>query len=356
MSPAFLFALPVMLSLLFLAVNHLHLTYSRAATQRVTDASALAGAQALVVDAHLTADASDLADLETLAFAQAQNFADINPLSPAPLVYDIGEPDPNDNDIRFTTIDNPLDPTGALQLIDSVEVIGKRTGASGVPIFGAPLFSLHSANIVTRSKAVLDRHVIGFRPLFNRSIPLAPIALLATDWASQVQVSVGPPNTISSYTVNLGDPAAPKSSFLHLGQTALTALSVQLESGITPSDLTAFGGEFVLPPGGTLDVPGDFTATEEAGLKDIRAQLEALKASGAARAWPLYSAPMSSSGNPVVVDFVAARVADVGVVKTSGGNSTLSVTLAPAFLSSPTVVTDAAQPINPYLCRIRLAQ
>ena len=350
MSPAALFALPVLLMLLFLAVNHLHLTFARAATLRVTDASALA-AQALVVDAHLAADDNDLLGLEGVAEAQAQLYADSNALSPKALVYDVTQPDANDNDIRFTTIDNPLDPSGTLKLIDSVEVIGKRTGDSAVPVFGAPLFSLHSANIVTRSKAVLDRNVLGFRPVFAHSIPVAPIALLDTDWAAQVKVSVGPPNTVSTYAVNLGDPASPKSIFLHVGQTSLSNLSVQIASGITPTDLIGFGGEFVLSAGGTLEATGDATTTDDVGLNDIRNELESLKAGGATRAWPLYS---STAKNPVV-DFIAARVTDVGVVKMDGGSFTLTLKLAPAFLSSPMVVTDAARPINPYLARVRLA-
>lgn len=356
MTSALLFALPVLLALLFLAVNHLHLTFARAATQRVTDASALAAAQALVVDAHLTADANDLVGLEQLAYAQAQLYADFNALSPATLMYDVTQPDPADNDIRFTTIDNPLDPTGKLLLIDSVEVIGRRTGDSAVPIFGAPLFSLHCASIVTRSKAVLDRHVLGFRPVYQQNIPVAPIALWNIDWNAQVDVSIGSPNTISSYSVNLGDADAPVSSFLHVGKTTLTELSVQIANGITPADLTAFGGEFVLSPAGTLLVPGDATSTDKTGLEAIRTQLLALKASGAARAWPLAIAPLNAS-TVTVVDFVAARVADVGPVQVGNGKGTsLTLTLTPAFMSSPMVVTDPARPINPYLCRVHLAQ
>src|ERR1051326_3203684 len=134
---------------------------------------------------------------------------------------------------------------------------------------------------------------------------------------------------ISSYIVNLGDPASPKSYFLQVGQTSLPALSVQIANGVTPTDLIGFGGEFVLPPTGTLEVPGDATTTDDVGLNDVRTQLEALKASGAARAWPLYS---TASPNPRIVDFVAARVIDVGVVKMDGGDFTLTVKLAPALL------------------------
>jgi hypothetical protein len=360
LTPALLFTLPVLLALLFLAVNHLHLTFARAATQRVTDASALAGAQALVVDQHLTADDNDLLNLEQLAFAQAQVYADLNPLSPATLVYDVTEPSSADNDIRFTTIDNPLDATGTLKLIDSVEVIGKRTDGSAVPIFGAPLFSLRSASIVTRSKAVLDRNVLGFRPLFQNNIPVAPIAFLNTDWNTQVAVTVGPPNSISQFSVTLGDISAPKASFLHVGKTTLTELSVQIASGIPPTDLIGFGGEFVLSPAGTLVVPGDATTTDKTGLNDIRTQLLALKASGAVRAWPLAIAPINGT-TVTIADFVAARVADVGGVqvgdgKGNGNDASLTLTLSPAFMSSPTIVTDPTRPINPYLCRVHLAQ
>lgn len=362
MSTALLFALPVLLMLLFVAVNQLHLTFARAATQRVTDASALAAAQALVVDAHLAADDDDLLALQAVAEAAAQQYADVNALSPATLVYDVSQPDPADNEIRFTKIPNPLDASGKLKLIDSVEVIGRRTGDSAVPIFGAPLFSLHCASIVTRSKAVLDRHVLGFRPLYGKNIPVAPIAFLDTDWASQVDVTAGPPNSISSYTVELGDGI--NSSFLQVGKTTLAELSVQIANGIPPADLTSFGGEFVLNGSGELAVPGIATTMNAFGLEDVRKELLELKDSGAARAWPLARAPIDNN-NVTIVDFVAARVIDVGLVDTNGkgkgkgkgmgDNATLIVKLQPAFLSSPMVVTDPARPINLYLCRVRLA-
>ncbi len=354
LTAALLFALPVLLMLFFLGINHVNLVAQRAATLRVTDASALAAGEALVTDAHLTADSVDLAALEEAAAQVGQQYADANPLAPKSLQYTVGQPDPMDDDIRFTTLPNPLDPTQSLQLIDTVEVIGKRTGSSAIPVLGAPFYSFSSVNIVARSKAVLDRRVLGLRPVYFQSIPLAPIALLQSDWLSQVQVSVGPPNSISQYTVALGDPIAPKSSFLFLGTTTLNELSVQLASGVTPGDLNNFNHEFVLDGAGNLEAPGEVTTTDSSGLDDLRDQILALQASGAARVWPLYST--NSTGTTTVVDFVAARVSKVGAATAVGANATLEVTLTPAFFASPLVVTDPGRTVNPYLARVHLTK
>jgi hypothetical protein len=61
---------------------------------------------------------------------------------------------------------------------------------------------------------------------------------------------------------------------------------------------------------------------------------------------------------PVLIGFVAARVADVG---SEGKGEGLSFTLQPCVMSTATAVTDARRRglgprsiVNPYVCKVRL--
>jgi hypothetical protein len=330
-----LFALPVLLMLMFVGVNAQYMNFSRATQERVTDASALAAAQVMVDDAMLMGNPTNIANLEAVAAMQAQQYASYNPLANVALSYGAA-------DIAFVQIANPLN--SSLMLVQSVQVTGQRTSANNnpVPLFGGGLFSTGAVDVVTRSKATLDHGIAGFRPVFHQNVPLAPIALLQMDWQTQVETGYSPP-PLPTYTVTLGTPTA---SFLQIGTSSDADLATQLTAGITPAQLAGapFNGQFAANGANPLSVP-TFAVMNPA---DLSAALTALQTSSAKRAWPLFSA--AGMGNTTVVGFVAARIQTV----TTNKDGSLTLTLVPTFMGEPSALTGPTQPINPYLCRVHL--
>jgi hypothetical protein len=333
-----LLMLPVIAALVYFAWNAQVLNDLRAAQDTTVDASSLAAAQSLVDDRMLDGTPEMLDDLEDLARQVARQSAVYNPLGsangpPTTLTY-------QDGDIMFTRIANPLD--GTLQLTDTVSVTGRQTQATGnaVPAVGSRWFGGASFDIVTTSTTKLDRRVAGLRPIFANNLPLAPIALSATEWATQAE-AVSPPTI---YTTTLESPHA---VVLRIGTSTAQDVADQLRFGVAPGQLTSFFGQFVLDPSNGLDV-SIFDSIDPA---DLAMALADMKDDGRPRVWPLY---VSGGDDATVVRLVAARVADV--TTTRGAMATkVSITLRPAFFSSPMVVTEAGRGINPYLCRVHRA-
>jgi hypothetical protein len=334
-----LLMLPVIAALVYFAWNAQVLNDLHAAQETTVDASSLAASQSLVDDRMLDGTPQMLSDLEDLARQVALQSAVYNPLGsatgpPTTLTY-------LDGDITFTRIANPLD--GTLQLTDTVSVTGRRSQATGnaVPAVGSRLFGGASFDIVTTSTTTLDRRVAGLRPIFAKNVPLAPIALSATEWTKQAE-GASPPTT---FTTTLEPPHA---VVLRIGTSSTQDVADQLRFGVAPGQLTFFFGQFVLDPTNGLDV--SIAGTIDPA--DLATALEDMKDDGRPRVWPLYGS--SGGGDATVVRLVAARVTDV--TATSGAMATkVSITLRPAFFSSPMVVTEAGRGINPYLCRVHRA-
>lgn len=326
-------ALPVLLMLLFFAVNVQFFNFARTTQEVVTDASALASAQSVVDDTMLDGTGANIVALEAKAVLKAQEYADLNPIRPVPITYAAG-------DIVFTTIKNPYQDT--LLLIDSITVTSQRTGANKnpVPIFGRRLFTFSAVDSTAKSKAVLDRHVAGLRPVYAQNIPLAPIALLQADWAAQVEAAYTQPP--SSYIVTLGGANA---SFLKIGTIDEAGLAAQLANGISPAQLggAPFNGQFVPDATNGLSVLAFSPATP----KDFKTAL--LGVVGKQIAWPLFD---SLDGNALVVRLVAAKLTAVSDNAMNFDN--LDITLQPTFLSGPSVVTESTRSVNLYLCRVHL--
>ncbi|MBX9677553.1 MAG: hypothetical protein K2X38_02235 [Gemmataceae bacterium] len=343
-----LFSMPVLLMLGFFGINALWMNFARAQTQRVVDASALAAGIVMVDDAMLTGAPTLLASLETIAESAAVNYATIqNPVGPSPVVFE-------NADYVFGLIDHPLDAQSPkmLKLIDSLELAGRRTAATknAVPLFGQGLFTLSRVDVIATSKVKLDRQVAGFRPVFGNTIPVAPTAIAESKamsgWKETIESawSVSPPTTVAAMPtikITIGGTAAADPYVLTVSMASDPA--TQTLNGIAPVDLASFGGQLVVPSAGNLPIAG--TQSAPSGLA---AALQALQASGAKRAYPLYRG-LDGMGQAQVTRFVAARVTNV-----MNNGSTIDVTLTPAFLEHPSVVTETGRPTNPYLARVRL--
>jgi hypothetical protein len=398
-----LLALPVLLAILFLAVNVALLAEARATLQNNADADALAAVQCLVDDTWLTGIPARQLNLIGVARSEAQFYANTNKVLGQPLALELpptATANPADGDIVFAFLDQPgsrvlvvADLNGTyngspfLPTINTVRVNASRLRARGtaVGLWGAGFTGSSSADLATRATATLDRDVVGFQPIGDQPLPLMPIALLtrfaapgkgmASSWENQLQLGldawrVDPANSLFS----AGSDGLPEATMVldsdeTLASAALLLLGIsdiagtsgqgvfggQVASGVSANDLQGMGGTFALS-----GIDNRLTVAASRGAMSfysaLASQLNQIQ--GQKRIWPLYESFDPGSGQAVIAGFVAARV-----VQASPSATGLAVVLQPCMLSTRTVLTNAAQRgvggvniINPYICKVRLVE
>ncbi|HQR07801.1 MAG TPA: pilus assembly protein TadG-related protein [Gemmatales bacterium] len=276
--------------------------------------------------------------------------------------------------------------------INSLQVTARRTRDRGTPVglFFTRLFRLSSADVTASATAVLDRHIIGFRPNGQINIPLMPIGLLSdptgieeTSWEAQIDkpLSMGLSGIDQHlfdktgkqwYSVGVnckvGDGLPEFTLKLPLGkeseeangvmlqfgkQTAGTTLR-QMESGLTGLDLQAYDGRLELGWDGMIPV-------EEAGMpagKQLSAMIDLLNtlhASGEARIWPLYlpgetgDEQATTTSHVMIRGFISARIAKIEQTE-----SYLEIELQPTVMVTGTALTHPEANPNAYLGKIKL--
>jgi hypothetical protein len=392
-----------LLAIIAFAINYVRLWTIRVEMQGAADAAALAAANTLVGDDLLRGDPGPLPALIQATSTQAIQFAADNLVQGQPFVL---LPNPNnlaDGDVVFGTLDQPRgstfvvaanvnDPTNsALATVNAVQINAWLTRARGnaPSLLLGGLLGIASVDIHAVSAAMLDRDVVGLRPLGDQPLKLAPLALFSDptgmdsrSWQYQVQEKNAPDayRYDASTHMFVADPAgdglpempvvmaidpsqesAANVSLLYLGFPDASGAGGQLTMGVTPDHLSTGGGQLLL--GATdnrLTVPGSDVgpAAGSTELMAVQNGLEQLHASGEPRIWPLYCG-LDSSGQPILCGFVAARVVTVGGA--SGGTFTFS--LQPTMISTATAVTDARRRgvggiaiTNPYICKVRLVE
>ncbi len=377
-------ALTIFLAALALAINPAWLWANRAQLQAGADAAAIAAVERLVGDDLLRGDPNQISALLAQATAEAVKYANLNYVGnqPFPLVA------PNDilfgnltapRNGTFTAIPditNTADPT--LPTVNAAQVTGRLLGARGnaVPLLFGPLAGLTSADVVAQATAMLDQAVVGFRPLPDHPVLLAPLALLSDpsgldvkSWEFQVEKKNGTDIFAFDQTANKLVPGsdglhefvalvatspvqlpAANVAVLNLGVTAQADIDNQILNGVTADQLP--GGQLVVP----TTVPGSPVgpAFPSPDLAALVATLVQLQTSGQPRIFPLYT--VAAPGAVQLSGFVVARVALV--VPPPDANTPLAFTLQPTMIAATaTALTDPSQPVrNPYVCKIRVVQ
>jgi hypothetical protein len=398
-----LLALSALLAAFAVAVNHARLWDVRAELQVVADAASLAGAGTLLDDDTLRANTSLYPGLLARATAAADTFAQSNLVQGRPFTLQPNPANYVDGDLVFGTLDtprstqfiaaqniqNPGNP--ALAKVNTVRVVARETAARGnapLLIF-AQFLDRRSADVQAAATASLDRDVIGFRPLGEHPLPLAPLALLSDttaaekrSWQYQVEARKGFDNyrfdpaarAFASgadgiyefqavLPLNADELPQANVALLLLGVSDAGGVSQQLLSGVTPEQLQGLGGELVLEASDNrLKVPGSALGPSEGSqqLKQLRAALDQLRQLAEPRLWPLYSGIDSSTGKPILCGFVAARVVTVG---TLAAGQPLTCTLQATVVAESTAVTGATRRgvggipiVNPYISKVRLVE
>ncbi len=398
----FLFALPVLILIMLLALNAALLAEARTALQANADADALAAVGALVDDSWLTGDPARQMLRVGVARSEAEAYAAANKVLGQPQVLELPFPataNPPDGDIVFAHLDKPRSPIPAervlvtadlngtyhgnpfLPLVNTVRINARRVQARGtaVGLFGSNFSGIGSADLEARATATLDRDIVGFRPIGGQPIPMAPIALLTrasvgvpSSWENELGkgvdfwrhfhgVFISGSDGLPEVSVLISpDEAKASAALVLLGISDVTSaahqttLDTQIAGGITANDLQGLGGVFELDPSNNrLTVAA--SRGDPSFYTKLLIQLDAIK--NQPRIWPLYEIYDAGTGQAVVSGFVAARVVAAFGNATTG----LTILLQPCMLATRTALTDTTRRgvggvniLNPYIAKLRL--
>ena len=396
-TPLLLPVLMVLLAASVVAINHARLVTVRTELQVCADAASLAGGMTLVSDDLLRGNPASLPALLDRCRDQAVKYAGLNPVLGAPYVLDRNPMNYTNGQLIFGTLDNPQATTfyaaqnvsdttnTGLAKINAIRVNPRLTQAGGnaVPLFMGQLVMQSTADVQAAATVMLDRDVIGLRPVVQLPLPLAPVAFLAdysgtNPFSWQAQVEIIKTNDKWAFTngafVSGSDglyefnavlktdvtdsklAAAANVALLYLGTTNITDLSKQLTAGVTPAQMPT-GGLVLEAKTNNVTVQGTNQVTFSDATTLYNA-LDALRQSAQPRIWPLYAT--ASSTQVTLNGFVAARVVNVNAAI---GNTPLTFTLQPTMQSNAAVVTDVTRRgvngvpiVNPYVCKVRVVQ
>ena len=423
--PLFLVMFGLLLALTALAVDGANLWSAHLEMQNSVDAAALAAAMELADDELLTGLPNVMFAAAAKAHNQAQAFAALNPVCTQPLMLQSNPTQHPQGDIVFGFYDvrsgagfqPALSQELAEPTLNAVRITGRRTKDRQNPIAlwfsgiqGRPV-----GDVVAQATAMLDRDVIGFRPMGHQTIPLMPLALLSDPTAQQeasweyqtirptwsaasmpyapiandqfiferkqnrflpVGGTITQGNRIPEMAVRIPlsdavlqdiEPGEePNGCWLQIGITQEDGLLRQMGIGLGADDLQGNGGVFLLDDDGFMTVAGrePLVNSPSSVLAKRLMALQEVVDRAEPRIYPLYRKRQSAEGNqPATVllsGFVAARI--IGVAWRSEPYPHLYMLLEPCQLVTATAITDAQMrsvqpgaPIpNAYIGKVRL--
>jgi hypothetical protein len=390
-----------------------------------TDAASLAAAHTLVSDELLRLGEDGFYPLMSTARKEALAYGGANLAIGEHIDLQDNPRNEEDGDVVFGYIDprngqfvpapyaDLADPQNALH-VNAVRVSAHRTSERGnaAGLFLGPWLGMKTADVITSSTAVLERHVIGFRPIGGKPLPIVPIGLLsdptAADpecWEAQTRPVVDARGNLRNrddyaydaahkklvlvgrggqgdgiyemkltLAVDAKGSARGNGSLLQVGPaTEWSVLCRQIQAGVSTQDLSGpeFAGQLVLGDNNELRVPCWLAApaARRPELGQLLQSLMSLQSSAEPRIWPLFARPadVSRQGDATapIRGFVAARVARVELESFAQGGQTrqrVSVILQPCTLTTPTAITNgqrgqAAPDLwNLYIAKVRLAE
>ncbi len=334
--------LVAMVALAAFVVDVGHWYAVRGQMQNSADAAAIAGAQRLVSDELVAANANYSQLLEAAREA-ARTFARYNHV-------ELSGPELHPADITFGHVADPSDPesfapTDDPAFINAVRVRVRKANGWNNPAasFFSKIWGCLGLSMSVQATAVTSSSVEGFR--VNDAIgsaKLVPFALKLSEWNALVngqgsddwswdaddqrayygtadgirEISLYPLENVCSGnfgTVDIGNP-----------NNSTSDLRRQIRYGVTEEDLEYFGGEFALGPDGTLTVNGDTCVSTS-----VRFDLEEII--GQPRVVPLYS-QVSGRGNNATYTIVGFAGVRIMGVQLTGPLSKRRVVVQPAVV------------------------
>jgi hypothetical protein len=352
------------------ALYHIHLKMRIA-----TDAGALAAALASVDDRSLIDSVDARAQVFQNARLEGIGYSLANGVSGS---VDNLASQQNAVDVFF---DNGYDTPAGIPFGPNphvVRVVGYRTSARsvGVPLLLPQFFAFGPLDVVVGSTALIDRRIVGFRPLPSRPVPLVPIAILSdpsgkNPMSWEYQISAAPHDNVAfdpslrQFVPDAGDGlpeivlTIPQSA-VPLIFTSTGDLARQIVDGLAPQDLESLGGSLI-PSSSGLPVPVIGSSDLEHSGGVLGSALETVRVTGEPRVWPLFQPSAATGGSITISGFVAARVV------AADSSSPIKLWLQPAALATSTALTardliqgteSSAAPIslNPYIAKVRLIE
>ena len=241
-----------------------------------------------------------------------------------------------------------------------IELSRHTTGLNPVHYLIHGLGTDNSANVATRSVALLDCRIKGFRPTDAVPTPLAPLAIKSSDWFTARPLGgmdTAPANQrIELNAVLRSNSGSSPSSlansalvdFDELPSFGLSALPDQIIDGIFPSDLNDPALGITTPV--TLPARRNSPATTLALVSRFE---DVAMSDKPERIFPVYG---GSFIDPLTIHgFIGAKVLAAENIG-AAGDPQLKVTLEPAFVVHFTAITDPGAQENPYIYKVRLVQ
>lgn len=232
--------------------------------------------------------------------------------------------------------------------------------------------------VFTRVTAVIDRNVVGLRPLPDRPTPLVPVALydgphsddrpawtaaLASGADEFALTPPGPPafaagqDGIREVRVRVGWQKPQADGMvcgfpLRLAGGSQERAVEQIATGCSAADFAPIGGEWKLDAGGTRAAAGGPELFRPNGEDRPLEFFRTLAATGDVRLWPVFR-EFAEDGTAIVIGFTAARV--VAAERESDTGAVL-LTLQPGVIATPTAVTHPDRPVRDRTVgRVRIA-
>lgn len=397
--PLLLSCLALVIAGLALAVDSALLWQARQELQVAADASSLGAVLELADDQLLRQQPGKMQFATDLAQKAAMELGYRHHVLGVPLRVEINNP--GDLDVMlgfydpavpgmqpaFSNLDHPL--------LNAIEVTTRRTRERGTPVglFFTRLFRLASADVMASATAVIDRHVVGFRPIGQMNVPMMPLGLLSdptgvevASWEAQIDKPLAQGNTgvdlyaydkvmrrwsevgqansqgntrgdgLPEFTLRLPlgtDTSEANGKVLHWGKHDVSTMLRQVEYGLTALDLQGSQGQIELSWDGLLPVE---ESTLPGGSQQVTfiELLTKLHANGDIRLFPLFvpngeGEEQNMASQVMVRGFVAARIASV-----SKNEGSLELILQPTVMITTTALTRPAAGVNPYVGKVKL--
>lgn len=395
--PLLLACLALMLAGLALAVDSSLLWQARQELQVAADASALGAILELTDDQLLLKHPGDMESAVGRAVQVVGEIGYKHHVLGVPL--HIETQNQTDIDVTFGYYDPAISGMQPSQgnlddpFLNAIEVTARRTRDRGTPVglFFTRLFRLSSADVSATATAVIDRHIVGFRPIGQINVPLMPIALLSDptgidedSWEAQIDKPLSQGgggldqyafdktskrwrsdgqngamgDGLPEFTLQMPigeDAENANGMLLQIGVASPRTLLKQIESGLSSLDLQDSQGQLELGWDGFLPM-SEAAMPVGRSFESMIETLSVLQASGEARIWPLFvpaenNDEQAVSSAVMVRGFVVARIANIEKTDTY-----LAITLQPTLLITGTALTKPAAAVNQYLGKVKLVR
>jgi Flp pilus assembly protein TadG len=335
--------LVVILGMAAFSIDIGYMIYVESELQNSADASALAGAAALMQpylqywypNQSSSAQATTLTNAIASATSEAKRLAGLNKAG------DVSSLTANASDVVSGFLDaqnnfSPAPPDSRFP--NSVKVMLRRDNQANTPLtlFFAPIFNKNSTNLTATAQATL----MSSPGNFNTNGLFLPVALDVRIWSQFLQNGTSPsakdqvltgPNGALELQVYPDSPQFGQFALASIGAPAndMGSYSAWIDNGPSSSDLTYLKNNALLPV--SPSAPQYWYAGP--GMKSTL-QSDFASIIGQPRRLPLYDGTLSTGNGYPIIGFAGVTISEA----TSKGNNKMNISVQPMVVNDPTAV------------------